>query len=100
MCWMSTRRRRAREPEIHRRDEALAAGEHHRPGIGGEKRHRLADRLRCAVLEERRLHSLPFDAKQVHRAAGDDEAKGDARRFVRPAEGSCHDPIPLAKSSP
>ena len=56
--------RRAREPEVHRRDEALAAGEDCRSGIGGEKRHGVADRLRSAVLEERRLHSLPFDAKR------------------------------------
>ena len=47
---------RAGETEVHRRDEALPAGEHHRSGIGGEKRDRLADRLRRTVFEERRLH--------------------------------------------
>ena len=39
-CWMSTRRRRDGEAEIHRGNKALAAGKHHRVGITGEGNYR------------------------------------------------------------
>src|SRR5207248_7020998 len=48
---------RRREPQLHQRDQALAAGEQLRVVAGlGEHRYRLLDAQRAAELERRRDH--------------------------------------------
>jgi hypothetical protein len=48
---------RGGEPEVHHRDQALAAGEHTRVGaIGPEQRQGRIDRSRSMIFKARRLH--------------------------------------------
>jgi len=52
-------KRRARETEVHCREQALPAGQHHGILVAGKCRDRLADGLGCSILKDRRLHLLP-----------------------------------------
>jgi hypothetical protein len=50
--------RRAREPHVHERDQALAAGQHLRlRAVAGQQVERLVERAGRVVLERRRLHN-------------------------------------------
>ena len=58
-----------RKAEIHRRDQALPAGERARGLIGGERRHRRLDGLGRDVVEQRGLHSAASAVVSAHQPA-------------------------------